>query len=128
MSIMSLNKVHKVMLEKIRELAIQAGWELTETPEQHGLNEYMTSETGGIEIEFDYGSPMRMLTSIGSYVILGSCICGDNKKFKTLFDNTFATTVVRPQRDDDKTPYLEYQLNHSGPTIRIIRMRQGWEQ
>lgn len=62
---------------------------------------------------------MRMFTPDGYYVILGSSVCGDYVKFWELFTQEFEIEIIRPKRNDDKTPYVQYQMDYSGPVVRI---------
>lgn len=109
---------HKKLLDRIRELYIQSGGKPLNEPEDWGLNEYIKTESG-IEIDFDYGVPRRMYTPDGYYTILGSNVVGDTDMFWKLLDQEFSVEILIPKRDDKKVPYLEYQLQVSGPRIRI---------
>lgn len=118
MEIKPIKPEHKEILDKIRELYIQSGGQPLYDPEDWGLNDSKKS-IEGIEVSFDYGSPVEMFTPDGFYMILGSCVCADSKKFWELFTQEFDCKIVIPKRDDSKTPYLQYQLCNSGPLVRI---------
>ena len=118
MEIETIRSEHKRILDKIRELYIKSGGEPLNDPEDWGLNENEKS-IRGIEVNFDYGIPSHMLTPDGYYMILGSSVCGDSEKFWELFTREFETEIVVPKRDDNKTPYMEYQCCYSGPLVRI---------
>jgi hypothetical protein len=109
---------HKKILDKIRELYVEAGGEPYYKPEDWGLNEFGKSKRG-VEISFDYGTPQDMLTPDGYYVILGSNRCGDLNEFWELFTKEFEIEIVVPKRDDSKVSESEYQTCYSGPTVRI---------
>jgi len=109
---------HKKILNKLRELYIQSGGEPLYEPEDWGLNElYKSGE--GMEIDFDYGVPHNLFTPDGSYMILGSNIVGDTKKFWDLLNQAFDVEIIKPKRDDGKISELDFQLQLSGPVIRI---------
>lgn len=118
MKVEQIKPEHKKILDKIRELYIESGGKLSHKPEAWGLNEYEKS-IDGIEISFDYGVPMRMLTPDGYYVILGSSICGDSEKFWGLFTGEFETRIIIPKRDDSNGHNIGYQSQYSGPVVRI---------
>lgn len=118
MKIEPIKPDHKKILDKIRDLYVQSGGKPLGDPEDYGLNEYGKSKEG-IEIHFDYGVPSRMYTPDGCYVILGSSVCGDSEKFWELFTKEFDGKIIIPKRDDSKTPYVQYQMNYSGPVVRI---------
>lgn len=118
MEIEPIKPEHKKILDKIRELYVESGGKPLGDPEAWGLNKNGKS-IEGIEIYFDYGVPMRMFTPDGYYVILGSSVCGDYVKFWELFIKEFETFIVSPKRVDDKTPYVQYQTQYSGPVVRI---------
>lgn len=72
-----------------------------------------------MEVDFDYGVPHEIYTPEGSYMILGSSVVGDTKKFWDLFNQAFEITIVKPKRDDSKISGMEFQTQISGPVIRI---------
>jgi len=109
---------HKKILDKIRQLYIESGGKPLYEPEDFGLNPRDKSESG-IEIDFDYGIPHNLYTSDGYYVILGSNVVGDTKKFWELLNQEFEVEIVKPKRDDSKISGLEFQLQVSGPLVRI---------
>lgn len=109
---------HKKLLDRIRELYIQSGGKLSYEPEDFGLNNIVKT-ADGIEIDFDYGVPGTMYTPEGSYEILGSHVVGDTDMFWELFNQEFNVEILIPQRDDSKTSYIAYQLQVSGPRVRI---------
>jgi hypothetical protein len=109
---------HKKILNKLRELYIQSGGKPLYEPEDFGLNELFKSEEG-MEIDFDYGVPHELHTPDGSYMILGSNVVGDVKKFWNLLDEAFDIEIIKPKRDDRKISELDLQLKLSGPIIRI---------
>ena len=109
---------HKKILNKIRELYIQSGGEPLHSPEDYGLNKLLKSEKG-FEVDFDYGVPHYLYTPDGSYMILGSNVVGDTKKFWDLFNQAFHVEIIKPKRDDSKISTLEYQTQISGPVVRI---------
>jgi len=112
------NKTTKLLLNKLRDLWCECGGKVWESPEEHGVHKDQKSSSG-IEVDFDYGTPHRMYTPDGSYMVLGSCMCGNTKEFMMKVEETFHVEIVVPQRDDSKCSYLEYQCEHSGPRIRI---------
>lgn len=118
MRIEPIKPEHKKILDKIRELYVKSGGEPLGEPEEYGLNEYEKSKEG-IEIHFDYGVPSHMHTPDGYYVILGSSVCGNSKKFWELFTKEFGGKIVIPKRYDNKIPYIQYQTEYSGPVLRI---------
>lgn len=109
---------HKELLNKIRELYAQSGGEPLYEPEDFGLNEYIKAESG-IEIDFDYGVPGRMYTPDGYYTILGINVVGNTDVFWELFNQEFNVEILIPKRDDRKVSYIKYQLDISGPRVRI---------
>lgn len=109
---------HKKILDKLRELYIQSGGEPLYEPEDWGLNEFYKSGSG-LEIDFDYGVPHNLLTPDGSYMILGSNVVGDTKKFWDLLNEAFEVEIIKPKRDDGKISGFEFQSQISGPIIRI---------
>lgn len=109
---------HKKILNKIRGLYIQSGGKPLYEPEDFGLNNLHKSESG-IEVDFDYGVPHHLYTPDGSYTILGSNIVGDTDKFWKLFNEEFEVEIIKPKRDDSKISGLEFQLQISGPVVRI---------
>lgn len=109
---------HKKILNKIRELYIQSGGKPLYEPEDFGLNAFYKSGEG-MEIDFDYGVPHSLRTPDGSYTILGSNVVGDTKKFWDLLNEAFEVEIITPKRNDAKISELEFQLQYSGPVIRI---------
>lgn len=109
---------HKKILDKIRELYVESGGTPLYEPEDWGLNKYKKS-IEGIEIIFDYDVPSHMLTPDGYYMILGSSVCGDSEKFWELFTKEFDIVIAVPKRNDSKTHYMTYQLEYSGPLVRL---------
>lgn len=109
---------HKKILNKIRELYIQSGGEPLYEPEDFGLNNLRKSGSG-MEIDFDYGVPHELYTPEGSYMILGSNVVGDTDMFWDLLNQTFEVEIVKPKRNDAGISELEFQLQISGPIIRI---------
>lgn len=109
---------HKKILNKIRELYIQSGGEPLYEPEDYGLNDYQKSNRG-FEVDFDYGVPQNLYTPDGSYHILGSSVVGYTRKFWQLFNQAFEVEIIRPKRDDKKISESEFQLQVSGPLVRI---------
>jgi hypothetical protein len=118
MEIKQIRPEHKMILDKIRELYVESGGKPLYNQEDLGLNKCEKS-IEGIEISFDYGVPIRMLTPDGYCMILGSSICGDLKEFWNFFIEEFDTTIIVPKRDDSKTHYMAYQTMYSGPIVRI---------
>ena len=116
--IKSIRPEHKEMLDKIRELYIISGGKPFYDPEDFGLNEYDKSN-GGIQVHFDYGSPDRMYTPGGGYVILGGHIMGDQDKFWELFTAEFEVVTIVEKRNDGKIPWSNYINQCSGPVVRI---------
>lgn len=109
---------HKKILDKLRELYIQSGGEPLYEPEDFGLSDLRKSGSG-IEIDFDYGVPHEMHTPDGSYMILGSNVVGNIKKFLDLLNQDFEVEIIKPKRDDAKISEIEFQCQISGPIIRI---------
>lgn len=109
---------HKKILDKLRELYIQSGGMPLYEPEDYGLNEFMKVESG-IEIDFDYGVPHRMYTPDGYYMILGSSLAGDTKKFWELLNQEFNVEIIVPKRDDSKTSEFQLQTRSSGPIVLL---------
>lgn len=108
----------KKILNKMRELYIQSGGEPLYEPEDFGLNDINKSKSG-MEIDFDYGVPNSLYTPDGSYMILGSNVVGDTKKFWDLLNQAFDVEIIKPKRNDAKISGLEFQCQISGPVIRI---------
>lgn len=109
---------HKKILNKLRELYIQSGGEPLYEPEDYGLNDLCKSGNG-MEVDFDYGIPHYLYTPDGSYMILGSNVVGDTKKFWDLLNQAFEVEIIKPKRNDAKISELEFQCQMSGPIIRI---------
>lgn len=109
---------HKELLNRIRELYVQSGGKPLYEPEDYGLNNSIKTASG-IEIDFDYGVPGKMYTPDGYYMILGSNVVGDTDVFWELFNQEFNVEILIPQRDDSKVSGLAYQLQVSGPRVRI---------
>lgn len=61
-----------------------------------------------------------MYTPDGYYMILGSSVVGDRNMFWELLNQEFNVEILIPKRCDEKVSYLEFQLQVSGPRIRII--------
>jgi len=120
------NPTYKLLLDKLRELWCETGGEVWHRPEEYGFNEDVKSEKG-IEIDFDYGTPHKMYTSDGAYMILGSCMCGNMKEYMEKIKETFDVEIVIPQRDDSKISELEYQCERSGPVIRISEKPEAFK-
>lgn len=112
------NPTYKLLLEKLRDLWCETGGELWSRPEEYGFDESRKSKNG-IEIDFDYGTPNKMYTPDGSYVILGSCMCGKINEYMKNIEETFNVEIVVPLRDDSKCSDIKFQLERSGPVIRI---------
>jgi hypothetical protein len=109
---------HKKILNKIRELYIQSGGEPLYEPEDFGLNDLRRSKSG-LEIDFDYGVPHELYTPEGSYMILGSNVVGDTNKFWDLLNQAFEIEIIKSKRNDVDISEIEFQLQISGPIIRI---------
>lgn len=114
-----INPEHKKILDKIRELYIASGGKPFYDPEDFGLYEHDKSN-GGVQIHFDYGSPDRMYTPDGGYVILGSHIMGNQDKFLELFTAEFEVVTIVEKRNDGKITWGDYLSQYSGPVVRII--------
>lgn len=114
----AIKSEHKKILDKIRELYIESGGKPLYEPEDFGLNDLHKSDSG-IEVNFDYGVPYKMYTPDGSYMILGSNVVGDTKKFWDLLNQVFEVEIIKPKRDDAKISGLEFQCQISGPVVRI---------
>ncbi|MDD4440011.1 MAG: hypothetical protein PHS04_18555 [Tissierellia bacterium] len=123
------NKITKMLLNKLRDMWCECGGKLWESPEEHGVYENQKIDSG-IEVDFDYGAPHRMYTPDGSYMVLGSCMCGNTKEFMRKLEETFNVEIVVPKRDDSKCSYIEYQCEISGPVIRISEKQDvfKWEK
>jgi hypothetical protein len=109
---------HKNILNKLRELYVQSGGKPMHEPEDFGLNDLNKCESG-MEIDFDYGIPHYLYTQDGSYMILGSSLAGDTKKFWDLLNQAFNVEIIKPKRNDAKVSKIEFQYQSSGPIIRI---------
>ncbi len=116
-----INSEHEKILSKIYELYIKSGGKPFLEPGNWELNEFGKKSSEGIEIQFDYGVPMRMLTPDGHYGILGGCLCGNNNRFWEFFTQEFEVIVIMPKRDDCKTSELSYMTSYSGPLVRITQ-------
>jgi len=117
----TIKSEHKEVLNKLRELYVESGGRPLYIPEDWGLNEYGKSKEG-LEIDFDYGVPGRLYTEEGYYMILGSNSVGNTDYFWKLLNEAFNVEILIPKRDDVETrkrSELEFQLNSSGPYVRI---------
>lgn len=110
---------HKRVLNQIRAAYVNAGAKLSETPEQFGLNERHKSYDGTLQLSFDYGTPHYLYTADGTYVVAGSHLRGDYEEFMGNLRKEFDVEIIKPQRDDSKVSRLEYQLQASGPLVRL---------
>ena len=111
---------HKKILDRIRELYIESGGRPFDEPEAWGLNKFEKSNNG-IQVHFDYGSPDRMYTPDGGYMILGGHIQGDHEKFWESFFREFEVVTVVEKRNDGNVSELEYLSQYSGPIVRITQ-------
>jgi len=113
-----IKPVYKRILDKIRELYVESGGELLNSPEDYGLNTLFKS-TGGIEVIFDYDTPHWMYTPEGCYTILGDNVVGDTKRFWELFNQAFDVEVLIPRISRERLGTVPGLYGLLGPYVRI---------
>lgn len=111
----------RAVIDRIRELFIEAGGKPL-YPVNYRCNRYHFKEEV-VSLLFDYGHPVELCAPEGGYSPIGSAVGCDRREFMRLLEEAFETRVIRPQGDDSKTPYLQYQLDYSGPLIELGRMK-----
>lgn len=117
-------KYHLHLLKTLRVLIFLAGGREcgTPSPQMCAPNKRVRSESGKIELVFDYGLPKRLITPEGSYQITGDMRRPDIKLLGTFLNDVFLMEELVPVRDDEETKstrYLSYELDYSGPLIAI---------
>jgi hypothetical protein len=110
---------HKKYIDRIRELWGQSGNGSSKIG--YDLNPYYhrASESGAVQLLFDYGFPVRLCFAEGSYTAIGSGVVVDTDAFWRLLNNAYTVHVVEPQRDDSKVDRLTYQCGYSGPLVAL---------
>tara|TARA_Y100000310_G_C20703185_1_gene831994 strand:+ start:12717 stop:13082 length:366 start_codon:yes stop_codon:yes gene_type:complete len=106
------------VLNRIRELWIQSGGEPIRLVDALVEGSF-PSESGGIELIFDYGTPTTMYTPHGYIPTSLGGNRADTDDFWELFTKEYNVEIIRPKRDDAKVSKCIYTFDTSGPHVRL---------
>ena len=115
---MTENPEHEKILNKMLEIERKAGVKCGYNWRLYGLNSQKSKE--GIVLEVDYNVIVYVYTPEGYYVFGGGSWSGNAMdKFWELMKETFIMQEIKPKRDDSKVSGWEYQVQSSGPWIKL---------
>jgi hypothetical protein len=113
-----LSAEQRAILDAIRALWVESGGQIS-NPTRYELNRYDASTSEHVEVLFDYGVPKVFRTPRGETYIGASGANVAAAPFWEKLTGRFNVEILKPQRNEAKTSYLDRQLDYSGPLMTV---------
>lgn len=124
---------YRPILDRIRELAVEYGFEPGENLDAWTMNPHKRTIDGSVEIECDAFRPRYLVTPEGTMIILCGGIDGNRRQLYRRMREEFGLQETLPLRglpghDDDLPTDLGADMCSAGPVARITKIPRAQVQ